>query len=218
MFVNRYSSSRVVGKPSAAKRAMAARRRDSSHAGPAGRRSDCSLELREIPLRPGPMLLSDHASSCRRRPPASRSPFPRARAPAPCRPTCTMPAVAQHVDEVGHDVVEQPLVVRDHDDRALGVPHRVDALGDGLQRVDVEARVGLVEDRRASAAARASGRSRCASSRRPRSPRSPGRRISSLSMCSSFSRSSHELAGTPSRRAPARRGASDCALSAAFRK
>ena len=56
-------------------------------------------------------------------------------------------ALAQHVHEVGHDVFEQPLVVRDHDDRAVGAAHRVDAFGDGLERVDVEARVGLVEDR-----------------------------------------------------------------------
>src|SRR3546814_3063513 len=34
----------------------------------------------------------------------------------------------------------------DDDERALGRAQRVDALGDGLERVDVQARVGLVED------------------------------------------------------------------------
>ena len=58
-----------------------------------------------------------------------------------------MLAVAQHVHEVRHDVVEQPLVVRDDDERALGAAHRVDAVGDDAQRVDVEARVGFVEQR-----------------------------------------------------------------------
>ena len=58
-----------------------------------------------------------------------------------------MRPVAQHVHEVGDDVVEQALVVRDDDERAIGGAHRVDALRDDLQRVDVEAGVGLVEDR-----------------------------------------------------------------------
>ena len=57
------------------------------------------------------------------------------------------PAIAQHVHEVGHDVIEQPLVVRHDDDRAIGPAHGVDAFGDSLQGVDVEARIGLVENR-----------------------------------------------------------------------
>ena len=36
-------------------------------------------------------------------------------------------AVGEHVHEVGHDVVQQPLVVRDDDDGALGAAQRVDA-------------------------------------------------------------------------------------------
>ena len=55
--------------------------------------------------------------------------------------------VDQHVDEVRNDVVQQPLVVRDDQHRALGAAQLVDALGHDPQRVDVEARVGLVEDR-----------------------------------------------------------------------
>ena len=57
------------------------------------------------------------------------------------------PAVDEHVDEVGNDVVEQPLVVGHDEHRALGRAQRVHAAGDDAQGVDVEARVGLVEDR-----------------------------------------------------------------------
>ena len=56
-------------------------------------------------------------------------------------------AVLQHVHPVGLDIVEQPLVMRDHDDRAVGRAQLVDALATMPQRVDVEAAVGLVEDR-----------------------------------------------------------------------
>ena len=57
------------------------------------------------------------------------------------------PALGEDVDEVRGDVVQQPLVVGDQEDAELRVEHRVDALGDDPQRVDVEARVRLVEDR-----------------------------------------------------------------------
>ena len=59
------------------------------------------------------------------------------------RPSC------KHMHAVGHDVVEQALVVGDHHDRAVGRAQPVDALRDDAQRVDVEAAVGLVEDRQA---------------------------------------------------------------------
>ncbi len=52
-----------------------------------------------------------------------------------------------HVHVVGHDVVEQTLVVRDQDDRVVLRGELVDAAGDDPQRVDVEAGIGLVEDR-----------------------------------------------------------------------
>src|SRR5580658_139565 len=55
-------------------------------------------------------------------------------------------ALAQHMDAVGRDVIEEPLVMRDHQHGAVGSAQRVDALGDEAQRVDVEAAVGLVED------------------------------------------------------------------------
>ena len=56
-------------------------------------------------------------------------------------------AVRQHVDDIGHDVVQQALVVRDDENRAIRAAHRVHAVRDDLQRVDVEPGVGLVEDR-----------------------------------------------------------------------
>src|SRR5262245_42239621 len=54
-------------------------------------------------------------------------------------------AAREHVHHVGHDVVEQALVVRDHHERALGGAQPVDAVRDGLERVDIEAGIGLVE-------------------------------------------------------------------------
>src|SRR4051812_23231664 len=55
--------------------------------------------------------------------------------------------IHEDVHVVGPDVVEDALVVRDHEHAQLGAGQRVDALGDDLQRVDVEAGVGLVEYR-----------------------------------------------------------------------
>jgi hypothetical protein len=51
------------------------------------------------------------------------------------------------VDDVGLDVVEQTLVVGDQQDAEVRVQHRIDALGDDPQGIDVEPRIGLVEDR-----------------------------------------------------------------------
>ena len=54
----------------------------------------------------------------------------------------------QHVHEVGLDVVEEPLVVRDEEDGHLRVlfDQLVHAVGDDFEGVDVEARIGLVHD------------------------------------------------------------------------
>ena len=57
------------------------------------------------------------------------------------------PALEHDVDEVGLDHVQDALVVGDDQDAHVGAGELVDALGDGAQRVDVEAGVGLVEDR-----------------------------------------------------------------------
>src|SRR2546425_559251 len=55
-------------------------------------------------------------------------------------------AVRQNVNEVRNDIVQQPLVVRHHDDGALGTAQRIDAVRHDPQSVDVETRVGLVKD------------------------------------------------------------------------
>ena len=53
------------------------------------------------------------------------------------------------MDDVGRELVEDPAVVGDDDDAELGAgpPDLFDAAGDDPQPVDVEAGVGLVEDR-----------------------------------------------------------------------
>src|SRR5229473_1919155 len=56
-------------------------------------------------------------------------------------------ALREHVHDVGHDVVEEPLVMGNHDHGAIGRAQPVDALGHDLQRVDIEAGIGLVEHR-----------------------------------------------------------------------
>ncbi len=42
------------------------------------------------------------------------------------------------MNEVGNDVIEQTLVMRDDNDRALGTAQGIDAVGNGLERVDIE--------------------------------------------------------------------------------
>src|SRR5437870_100183 len=54
-------------------------------------------------------------------------------------------AAGEHVHHVGHDVVEQPLIVRDDHHGAVRRAQGVDAVGDDPQGVDVEAGIGLVE-------------------------------------------------------------------------
>src|SRR5688572_3129649 len=48
------------------------------------------------------------------------------------------PAVIHDVHEVRHDVVQEALVMRDHDHTDFRAPQRTDALGDNSERVDVE--------------------------------------------------------------------------------
>src|SRR5262249_28599517 len=55
-------------------------------------------------------------------------------------------AVEEHVDLVRLDVLQEPLIVRHQDHRVVGLPQAVHALRDGLERVDVEARVRLVQN------------------------------------------------------------------------
>jgi hypothetical protein len=56
-------------------------------------------------------------------------------------------AVDHHVDGVRDDVVQEPLVVGDDERAEVVAAGGVDALRDHLEGVDVEAGVGLVEDR-----------------------------------------------------------------------
>jgi hypothetical protein len=46
---------------------------------------------------------------------------------------------------VGDDIIEQPLVMRDDHERAVGRAQPVDALGHDLEGIDVEAGIGLIE-------------------------------------------------------------------------
>ncbi len=55
-------------------------------------------------------------------------------------------AVEEHVDVVGFDVVENALVVGDDEHAQVGADKAVDTLGHGAHRVDVQARVGFVEN------------------------------------------------------------------------
>src|SRR5258708_30229400 len=57
------------------------------------------------------------------------------------------PALVHDVDEVGGDVVEDALVVSDQEHPEVWSAQPLHGVGDGTQGVDVEARVGLVEDR-----------------------------------------------------------------------
>src|SRR5712692_1010082 len=54
-------------------------------------------------------------------------------------------ALGEHVHHVGHDVIEQALIVRDHHEGSIGRAQPVDAVGHDLERIDVEAGIGLVE-------------------------------------------------------------------------
>jgi hypothetical protein len=53
------------------------------------------------------------------------------------------------VHVVGSDVVEDPLVVRDHECAHVRADELLDSARDDTQRIDVETRVGLVEHRHA---------------------------------------------------------------------
>ncbi len=50
--------------------------------------------------------------------------------------------------DVGHDVLQKPLVVRDEEERSIGRTEPVHAIGNHLQSVDIQSRIGLVEHRK----------------------------------------------------------------------
>src|SRR3569623_838798 len=55
-------------------------------------------------------------------------------------------AVRQHVHMIWHDVIEQALVMGNHHEGAVIAAQGIDAFGDDLERIDVEAGIGFVEN------------------------------------------------------------------------
>ena len=98
---------------------------------------------------------------------ASRSPWLRVRARVLCRRTNDA-SIGEDVNVIGYDVVEQSLVMGNDEHRAIGRAHLVDTVRDRAQGIDVEARIGFVENAEGSVREAASEEFRCASSRRPR--------------------------------------------------
>ena len=54
-------------------------------------------------------------------------------------------SVGKHMTKVGHNIVEQPLIVRNHQQRTLAVAQTVDAVGHHFQSIDVQPRIGFVK-------------------------------------------------------------------------
>ena len=52
--------------------------------------------------------------------------------------------VPHDVNEIGHDVIQQTLIVSDHDDPQFRAAQGVHAFGNDPERVDVEAGIGFV--------------------------------------------------------------------------
>src|SRR5215471_6329714 len=53
----------------------------------------------------------------------------------------------KHVNVIRYDIVQQPLIMSYDDDRSIRTAHCVDTVGHNSQRIDIEARVALVENR-----------------------------------------------------------------------
>src|SRR6185312_5928533 len=54
------------------------------------------------------------------------------------------PAAHQNVNEIGHDVLQQPLVVRHEQERALGRTQLIDSIRHDLEGIDVQTRIGFI--------------------------------------------------------------------------
>src|SRR5438093_6253400 len=63
----------------------------------------------------------------------------------PARPD--KPAIEEDMHGIRDNVIKEALVMSYHDDRAILRPEVIDPLRHGLQGIDVEPRVGLIEDR-----------------------------------------------------------------------
>src|SRR5579871_4268010 len=59
------------------------------------------------------------------------------------------PALRHHVNKVRHDVIQKPLIVRDHHHRPARRTQRVDAVSGNPQRIDVETGIHFVKDAKA---------------------------------------------------------------------
>lgn len=57
-------------------------------------------------------------------------------------------SVGKDVDEVGHNIVQQALIMRDNQHGTAAVPQRVDTVGHDFERVDVQTGIGFVKNRK----------------------------------------------------------------------
>src|SRR3989442_11714698 len=55
-------------------------------------------------------------------------------------------SLAEHVDEIRHDIRQHPLIMGHQEEAARRIAHGIHAVRDRLERVDVETRVSFVED------------------------------------------------------------------------
>src|SRR5690606_30128911 len=58
-------------------------------------------------------------------------------------------AIRQHVNVIGHNVVEQALIVSDYDKAAVGIAHGVNTLSHHLQCIDIQTGVGFIQNAQA---------------------------------------------------------------------
>ena len=57
-------------------------------------------------------------------------------------------SVGKDVNEVGHDIVQQALIMRDDQHGTPAVPQRVDTVGHNFERVDIQTGICLVKNRK----------------------------------------------------------------------
>ena len=71
-------------------------------------------------------------------------------------PDLTMRALKEHMNDIGGQVLQQPLIMGNEDQGAIGAAQAVDANGDDSQRIDILARVRFRPGSRAWGRARPS--------------------------------------------------------------
>src|SRR4030095_9438609 len=115
---------------------MARARTSESHAGPSGRAMpNCSANA--VPTSGSRALFGGD--------PVVTALLELQRELLPARPRDA--PINQHVHAIRHDVVEEPLVVRDYKKRVISAPKLVYTIRDRPQRVDVQTGIRLVEYR-----------------------------------------------------------------------